>query len=850
MSTLHLSSVNQQSLLDAALTYAAFGIRVFPCRPGGKEPMEGVMWTREATTDFDRIIQQWTRYPNANIGLAMGGGWCALDMDRGDGKDGWKSYLSLGGNPKPPWPLQATPSNGGHALWRTEETFKNFTRRGEHGGLDMRSANGYILAAPSVVGGKAYRWLDGDPDAPIPEGLLEACRTWSPEDTGAGQSIKVTPEEMDPWEVDRWVEALELGAGEGTGDRSRDGYIKAKQAFAAGLTLEQMATVFPQTWLAGIGETPPHSATNPLRWGWRYVVCSAWRDRGAVLDWMGDEEKESPAVEAGLNSVHTSIGEIDEAGTETGVSVASSMDMVFDLVNGRASRLEEGDVRGLEQIIAELAAAGLPELREAQVCRTLKTATGLPLADIRKALRVRRDTAQAAKAVERGEGRPKDGPVFVRAQDKVLVPGEGLLGRPAFVTARAKDHGGSREAADSYWLTGERAMAEQVHDMTYDPAQPPGVCRVDGTPMYNLYRPTTLEAAGDGSEASVRPWLDLLDSLNLEEGQRGKEALLDWAAAVVQYPGTKVNHGLLMGGEPGIGKDSWLEPLLDCVGRHNVSTIGGDALAKDFNGWVSGAKLAVIEEIDYGDHKDRRMVTERLKRVLAAPPHTLLVDEKNMRPYEIPNRIQLFAMTNHRQCLEVQTGERRWLALWCRRPSVEGFTEKNKRAWAEWFAGYHEWLENGGGSAVLAYLRARVINIRRLAGSPPLITGWLREMQESSDDPLAAWIRDHSEGRVGLFAQDTIAVPALLEWLGTGVALHWGVSGPISNRRISRALHAAGFERQRAYGHRYKARIWVRRGSGAVHWKETMLDKIGARKILRFPERRAQTLSEPVYDWL
>jgi len=843
---MNLSRANDMSFLDAALFYASHGIRVFPCEPGKKVPLQGCMWTVEATTDFDRVLNWWIRYPNANIGLAMGNGWAALDMDRKADRDGWKSYLALGGNPKPPWPMQSTPSNGGHFFFRTDEVFKNFVNRGEHGGLDFRSLNGYVVATPSIVNGKPYRGLDGDPDATIPEGLLEACRTWSPE-SKSRKSIKVTPAEMDPWEVDRWVEALELGPGEGTGDRSRDGYMKAKQAFGAGLTLEQMATVFPESWLATIGETPPHSASNPLRWGWAYICCAAWEDRGAVLDWMESGEKESPAG-AGLNASQEETVKPSEIAK--GDHATSSLDTVFDLVNGRAERLEEGDVRGLERVIAELAAAGLPELREAQVCKTLKESTGLSLADIRKALKTRRESAKLAKIAEKGEGRPKDGPVFIRAQDKVLVPGEGLLSRPAFVTARAKDHGGSRESADSYWLTGERAMAEQVHDMTYDPAQPPGVCRVDGTPMYNLYRPSALEAAGDGSAASVRPWLDLLDSLGLEEGQQGKEALLDWAAVLVQSPGTKVNHGLLMGGEPGIGKDSWLEPILDCVGRRNVSTIGGDDLSKNFNGWVSGAKLAVIEEIDYGDHKDRRMVTERLKRVLAAPPHTLLVDEKNLRPYEIPNRIQLFAMSNHRQCIEVQTGERRWLALWCRRMGAQRLTPENQRAWADWFAGYYDWLENRGGSAaVLAYLRGRKVNIRRVAGSPPLVTGWLREMQESSDDPLAAWIRDHSEGRVGLFAQDTIAAPALTEWLSTGVALHWGVSGPISTRRLARALHAAGFVRERVRKGSFRARVWIRQGAGIPDAEKTMAERIGARKILRFPERRAQTLSEPSYSW-
>jgi hypothetical protein len=350
----------------------------------------------------------------------------------------------------------------------------------------------------------------------------------------------------------------------------------------------------------------------------------------------------------------------------------------------------------------------------------------------------------------------------------------------------------------------------------------------------------------------VRPWLDLLDSLQLEEGEVGRRALLDWAAAVVQHPAQKINHGVLFGGAPGIGKDSWLDPVLDCVGRQNVKVIGGDDMIKSFNGWQANAKLAVINEIDYGDHKDRRQVTERLKRVLAAPPKTLLVDEKNTKPYEIPNRIQCLAMTNHRNCIEAQKGERRWLALWCGRKGAEDMTQEMQDRWINWFVGYYRWLENGGRSAVMAYLRARHVDISRMVGAPPLRTGWLADLMESSDDPLTLWLRDHTEGRIGLLGMDTVKIPELQQWLTTGVALHWGITGTVSNRRLSTALHAAGWTKRRIGGGNGKHRRWIRPGvdtdgvkSGAAH-----ADIIQARKILHFPEQRQKALERPAYEWL
>jgi hypothetical protein len=437
-----------------------------------------------------------------------------------------------------------------------------------------------------------------------------------------------------------------------------------------------------------------------MRWAWRYTVCSAWKDTEAVLPFLDDGQKEALEERPGLGQE-----ELHETKVEN--LVAPSLDDLFGRVKGRIERLDEGDVLGAQELIGAVISAGLDEFREAGLWKEMKTATGMSIEAIRAEARRQRGLKRDKKAEASAAGDPK-APVFVRAQDKVLIPGEGMITRHSFVTARAREHQGSREKADEFWLTGTGARAEQVHDLTYDPAFPPGVVsRDDGVRVYNTYRPSTLRPSGDGSERSVERWLFLLDALDLEEGKAGREGLLDWFAALVQHPERKLNHGLLFGGAMGIGKDSLLAPVLQCVGEHNVRTIGGDDMIKGFNGWQADCKLAIINEIDYGDHKDRRQVTERLKRVLCAPPRTLRIDEKNLKPYEIPNRIQVVAMSNHRQCIEVQRGDRRWYALWCGRKAHRDLPPVEQGMWEAWFAEYYDWLEKGGGSAVMAYLRGR-----------------------------------------------------------------------------------------------------------------------------------------------
>ena len=48
------------------------------------------------------------------------------------------------------------------------------------------------------------------------------------------------------------------------------------------------------------------------------------------------------------------------------------------------------------------------------------------------------------------------------------------------------------------------------------------------------------------------------------------EHIILWFAHRVQRPQEKLNHALVLGGEPGIGKDTMIEPVKRAVGPWNV----------------------------------------------------------------------------------------------------------------------------------------------------------------------------------------------------------------------------------------------------------------------------------------
>ncbi|NLN01118.1 MAG: AAA family ATPase [Lentisphaerae bacterium] len=163
--------MNENTMLKAALAYAAMGWHIFPCRPGTKVPMttNGV---KNATTDEATIRDWWTRCPTANIAVACGpasGIYVVdVDVDEARGINGWDSIEEF-----PPFPdtvRQDTPRGGAHFFFRSDTPPRN--RNSFRPGIDIRSDGYYVMLPPSLhPNGKPYKWTEGF--APGETGLAE-----------------------------------------------------------------------------------------------------------------------------------------------------------------------------------------------------------------------------------------------------------------------------------------------------------------------------------------------------------------------------------------------------------------------------------------------------------------------------------------------------------------------------------------------------------------------------------------------------------------------------------------------------------------------------------------------------
>jgi hypothetical protein len=220
----------------------------------------------------------------------------------------------------------------------------------------------------------------------------------------------------------------------------------------------------------------------------------------------------------------------------------------------------------------------------------------------------------------------------------------------------------------------------------------------------NMWRPTELNP----KPGDVAPWLDQIYSFYAQEEV---DHLLDWLAYLVQRPSVKPGHAILMGSQyEGIGKDLWLLPIRACFGKQNVSEIGADSLSSSFNEWLAHKHLIIIQEIWTGA---RRELSNQLKPLLSSPPDEIMVNEKNVSRYPIPNICATIMLTNHKDAVSMAAEDRRYFVMW---------SEAQPRQ-SDYYQDFAHWvIDPENQSHVYDYLLKRDVSKFNIKAPPPKTT--------------------------------------------------------------------------------------------------------------------------------
>ena len=176
---------SKPDLLAAAQGYASCGWAVFPLVPGQKRPLTDHGF-KDATTDSAKISRWWKKYPDANIGVATGNisGLIVVDID--DPRS-TAALRKLTGNTVTR--TSQTQSGGWHLFFK-HPGIELGNRTKFLPGIDLRGDGGYVVAPPSIINRRRYKFLGTDPIADLPAKLLAELKPTNNKKTKRAAPIK------------------------------------------------------------------------------------------------------------------------------------------------------------------------------------------------------------------------------------------------------------------------------------------------------------------------------------------------------------------------------------------------------------------------------------------------------------------------------------------------------------------------------------------------------------------------------------------------------------------------------------------------------------------------------------
>lgn len=300
-----------------------------------------------------------------------------------------------------------------------------------------------------------------------------------------------------------------------------------------------------------------------------------------------------------------------------------------------------------------------------------------------------------------------DGAIPMRLWPEVTLPdGEKRKKNPS-VAINDVDTGLTVEGAT--WWPGKPRF---IHDIVVSER---GAMPLKGAACYNSYIPPERTAPPAG--ASPEPWLAHVKKLYPDPIEH--EHFFDFCAHMIQRPDEKVNHGIVMAGAQGIGKDTALLPVRRGVGEWNAAEVGPDAITGAYNGHVKSVLLVINEVRPHDEEFKASNFYNLLKPLLAAPPEMLPMTLKYANTMYVRNLCHVVLTTNDPLAMYIPPEDRRLFVMssTLSDPKLSGDFEP------DYFENMYAYLYSGGIEAVVDWLAHREYSARGLHTPPPVTRG-------------------------------------------------------------------------------------------------------------------------------
>lgn len=242
-----------------------------------------------------------------------------------------------------------------------------------------------------------------------------------------------------------------------------------------------------------------------------------------------------------------------------------------------------------------------------------------------------------------------------------------------------------------------------------------GAIPLKGGTTFNTYRAPDFENMRTDRDPDL--WINHVKKLYPDPAEH--EHFFDFAAHCIQKPAQKPQHGVLLAGQQGIGKDALLRPIRWGVGPGNAAAIDPDELFTGYNGYAKSVLLVIDEVKPHPNAGKASDFYNKLKPLMANTGETVGVIVKFANAVYIPNVTRVIMTTNDPLKMYIPPEDRRIFVMTSRLPDPK----INDVFEEDYFERLFTWMDDGGTHAVVRWLNARDISGFKHGKAPPVTAG-------------------------------------------------------------------------------------------------------------------------------
>jgi len=376
-----------------------------------------------------------------------------------------------------------------------------------------------------------------------------------------------------------------------------------------------------------------------------------------------------------------------------------------------------------------------------------------------------------------------------------------------FFSVEAFQNSFSHEEVEAKKIALQEGRTKKVDRLDYAPKHPQ-IFKENDTIYGNTW---SEKSQSNGTQGDIDRWHDHFDALGWGEYRKHIE---QWMSFTLRHPDRKINHMLLLGSGEGCGKDYLLYPLTKAMGE-NYTVISGEELLRDFDDHLLSTKYLHVNEAELGDRREAMAISNKLKPLAAAPPDTLRVNQKGIKPIKIRNILNASMTTNSLLPLRLNGPSRRFYAVWSDlNPRDEH--DNMKPEWLEYWEDRWNWMKGGGWEAVAHHLMYEVdLSDFNPAEAPPM-TDFLRDIKEASKSPMQQTIEGFIDNQYGVFKCDLLTSHDMSDTLRGGAVFApnemYLDSKYFTPIKVGMAIKEANkYQQVQCYVNRQRIRLWVLR---------------------------------------